>query len=71
MAITSELRILSQSIAKNAGSAADGVQDAFALLKNRRDDFETGIETLINGDPKIGLPPTPSAIQRTELATLK
>ena len=70
MAITSELRILSQSIAKNASSAADGVQDAFVLLKNRRNDFDAGIDTLINGDPKIGLPPTPTAIQGAELATL-
>ena len=55
---------------KNAGSAADGVQDAFTLLRNRRNEFESGMETLINGDPKIGLPSTPADIQKNELAKL-
>lgn len=70
MAITGELRILSQSIGKNASNAADGVQDAFALLRNRRDEFAVGVETLIEGDPRIGLPPTAVNIQKNELGIL-
>src|SRR5690348_12106955 len=60
ISIAGELRILSQSVAKNANNAADGIQDAFELLRNRRDEFDNGLDTLKNGDPKTGLPPTPA-----------
>lgn len=66
-----ELRILSQSIAKYASNAADGIQDAFDLLRNRRDEFDSGLDTLINGDPKINLPPSPLAINKGELLRLQ
>lgn len=70
MTVTSELRILSQSIGKNASNAADGVQDAFLLLRNRRNEYEQGINVLMNGEPKIGLPPSPKVIQKNELSVL-
>lgn len=69
--VAGELRILSQSIAKYASNAADGIQDAFDLLRNRRDEFDEGIETLVNGDPKIKLPPTPPIIAKGELLKLE
>ncbi|MBN9287649.1 MAG: chemotaxis protein [Gammaproteobacteria bacterium 39-13] len=71
IAIAGELRILSQSLAKNANNAADGVQDAFELLRNRRDEFDNGLDTLINGDPKSGLPPTSADIRQRELLRLE
>ncbi|MGE3320286.1 MAG: type IV pili methyl-accepting chemotaxis transducer N-terminal domain-containing protein [Candidatus Berkiella sp.] len=64
MAVAGELRILSQSIAKYASNAADGIQDAFELLRNRRDEFDNGLEILTNGDPKTGTPPTPLKIRQ-------
>lgn len=67
IAIAGELRILSQSIASNAGNAADGVQDAFEVLRNRRDEFDNDLDTLVNGDLKIGLPPSVSAIRQGDL----
>lgn len=71
IAVAGELRILSQSIAKYASNAADGVQDAFELLRNRRDEFDNGLDTLTNGDSKIGLTPTPSDIRKRELLRLE
>jgi twitching motility protein PilJ len=71
IAVAGELRILSQSIAKYASNAAEGIQDAFDLLRNRRDEFDERIETLVNGDPKIKLPPTPPIIAKGELLKLE
>ncbi len=71
IAIAGELRILSQSLAKNASNAADGAQDAFELLRNRRDEFDNGLDTLINGDVKTGLPPTSTDIRHRELLRLE
>lgn len=47
-----ELRVLSQRIAKNATEAAAGKGEAFKLLKDARNDFET-LEHLVNGDEHI------------------
>lgn len=69
--IAGELRILSQSLAKNASNAADGIQDAFSLLRNRRDEFDKGLDALINGDPEKGLPPTSADIRHRELLRLE
>ncbi|MBS0288811.1 MAG: type IV pili methyl-accepting chemotaxis transducer N-terminal domain-containing protein [Proteobacteria bacterium] len=71
IAIAGELRILSQSLAKNASNAADGVQDAFELLRNRRDEFDSGLDTLINGDIKTDLPPSAANIRQRELLRLE
>lgn len=71
IAVAGELRILSQSIAKYASNAADGIQDAFDLLRTRRDEFDEGVETLANGDRKIKLPPSPPVIAKGELLKLE
>ncbi|MCG8612771.1 MAG: methyl-accepting chemotaxis protein [Pseudomonadales bacterium] len=52
----SELRVLSQEIAKNATEAASGKQEAFDQLKRSRDDFNRLWGLIINGDPSTGLP---------------
>jgi twitching motility protein PilJ len=71
IAISGELRILSQSIAKYASNAAEGTQDAFELLRNRRDEFDNDLDRLINGDIKTGLPPTLLVIRQHELIRLE
>lgn len=54
-----ELRVLSQRIAKNATEAAAGKTEAFAELREARDEFERRWKFLDNGDISIGLPPAP------------
>lgn len=71
IAIAGELRILSQSVASNAGNAADGIQDAFEALHNRRDEFDNNLDVLVNGDPKMGLPASPPSIKQAELLRLE
>ena len=57
-----ELRVLSQRIAKNATEAAAGKAEAFALLKDARNDFETRWGFLVNGDAENGLPSAPDSL---------
>ncbi|WP_026146487.1 methyl-accepting chemotaxis protein [Zestomonas thermotolerans] len=58
-----ELRVLSQRIAKNATEAAAGKAEAFPLLKDVRNDFETRWNILVNGDASSGLPAAPEALR--------
>ena len=51
-----ELRVLSQRIAKNATEAAAGKAEAFALLKDARNDFDRRWGYLTMGDLDTGLP---------------
>lgn len=54
---TSDLRVLSQEIAKNSSEAADGKSAAFGQLRISRDRFETLFNHLVNGNPEVDLPP--------------
>lgn len=54
-----ELRVLSQRIAKNATEAAAGKAEAFALLKDARNDFDRRWGYLTKGNPDTGLPMVP------------
>ncbi|WP_137823113.1 methyl-accepting chemotaxis protein [Pseudomonas sp. D(2018)] len=58
-----ELRVLSQRIAKNSSEAAAGKAEAFALLKDARNDFEKRWNFLLKGDAATGLPPAPAAVK--------
>lgn len=58
-----ELRVLSQRIAKNAVEAAVGTVDAFASLKDARNDFSERWASLAQGDESIGLPAVPDSLQ--------
>ncbi len=58
-----ELRVLSQRIAKNATEAAAGKTEAFALLKDARNDFEKRWSFLVKGDNSTGLPPAPGIVK--------
>ena len=57
-----ELRVLSQRIAKNATEAAAGKVEAFALLKDARNDFETRWGYLVDGDVENDVPPAPDSL---------
>ena len=52
-----ELRVLSQELAKNAVEASGGKAEAFSLLRNARDNFETRWAYLAKGNAETGLPP--------------
>ena len=71
IAMAGELRILSQSIAKYASNAADGMQDAFEILRDRRDEFDADTEILRNGNTKEKLPPSPLMIRKKELSDVE
>ncbi|MDM8349078.1 methyl-accepting chemotaxis protein [Pseudomonas sp. sp1636] len=58
-----ELRVLSQRIAKNSTEAAAGTAEAFGLLREARNDFETRWGYLTNGNQESGVPSAPEAVQ--------
>ncbi|MFZ3024946.1 methyl-accepting chemotaxis protein [Pseudomonas sp.] len=58
-----ELRVLSQRIAKAATEAAAGKAEAFALLKDARNDYAKRWDALVKGDDVNGIPPAPEAVQ--------
>jgi len=55
-AYASDLRVLSQEVAKNATEAASGKEEAFAQLKRSREDFEKLLGYIVNGNDESGLP---------------
>ena len=65
-----ELRILSQQLAKSASEAATGKAEAFKDLRQARAEFERRLNILRSGDPQTGLPASP-AILRPRLDTLE
>ena len=58
-----ELRVLSQQIAKDAVEAATGTQEAFASLKQARNDFNQRWGYLSQGNDSIGLPAVPESLR--------
>lgn len=64
---TSDLRVLSQEIAKNSSEAADGKAEAFGQLRTSRDRFETLFNHLVNGNPDVDLP----ALETEDIGTLQ
>ncbi|OZG75151.1 chemotaxis protein [Hahella sp. CCB-MM4] len=65
----SELRVLSQEIAKNSSEAADGKPEAFDQLRRSRDDFQGLWDVLDKGNPEQNLPPVEMA-QMSNVGTL-
>ncbi|MCC5810083.1 MAG: type IV pili methyl-accepting chemotaxis transducer N-terminal domain-containing protein [Ectothiorhodospiraceae bacterium] len=55
---TEAIRVLAQSIAKNASEAANGKTDAFFQLRDARRDLEQNMNILVQGNPETSLPPT-------------
>jgi twitching motility protein PilJ len=58
---TSDLRVLSQEIAKNSSEAADGKAEAFGQLRTSRNQFEKLFNYLVEGNPEEDLPPVANA----------
>jgi twitching motility protein PilJ len=63
LSVAGDLRVTSQQIAKAATESAAGKADAFRVLKEARDYFESDWSELVNGNPSTGLPPAPEAVQ--------
>lgn len=66
-----ELRVLSQRIAKNSTEAAAGTAEAFALLRDARNDFQARWGYLTDGSEESGLPPAPESLQEPMAAVQK
>ncbi len=54
----SDLRVLSQEIAKNASEASGGKAEAFDQLKRSRDDFVRNLNLIVQGNQDSALPPS-------------
>lgn len=61
--LASEQRVLARAVVVDVLEAARGKEVAFTRLKGNRDRFEQIISIEKNGDPGIGLPPTPEEAQ--------
>jgi twitching motility protein PilJ len=62
---SSQLLMLSQRLARDAREAMRGEELAFTTLKASRDQFETIVNSLKNGNDKLGIPASPGSIQPT------
>jgi len=70
LALTTEIQVRAQQLAKAAGEAAVGNFDAFDELSTTRDIIAEAIGQLRNGNPETNLPPSP-AVVNDSLATLE
>lgn len=62
LALTTEIQVRAQQLAKSAGEAAIGNFDAFDELGRTRDIITGAIDQLRNGNPETGLPPSPASV---------
>ena len=65
ISLAGEQRVLSQSLVKNAVESSSAKVEAFKQLKLARISFENILNTLVNGKPETGLPPSPEVSQVT------
>ncbi|GAB4168711.1 MAG: chemotaxis chemoreceptor PilJ [Wenzhouxiangellaceae bacterium] len=70
LALTTEIQVRAQQLAKAAGEAAVGNFDAFDELSQTRQIIADAINQLRNGNPETGLPPSPAKVNDS-LATLE
>lgn len=70
LALTTEVQVRAQQLAKAAGEAAIGNFDAFDELGRTRQTISDAIGQLRNGNPATGLPPSPNTVNDS-LATLE
>lgn len=70
LALTTEVQVRAQQLAKAAGEAAIGNFDAFDELGRTREIISSAISQLRNGNPESGLPPSPASVNDS-LATLE
>ena len=62
---SSQLLMLSQRLAKDAREAMRGEEAAFKTLKTSRDQFKAIVNSLKNGDDKLGIPASPDSVKPT------
>ena len=70
LALTTEIQVRAQQLAKASGEAAVGNFDAFDELADTRDIIAGAIDQLRNGNPETDLPPSPAAVNDS-LSTLE
>jgi twitching motility protein PilJ len=70
LALTTDIQVRAQQLAKAAGESAVGNFDAFDELRETRNNINSAINQLRNGNPVTGLPPSPQAVE-DELATME
>ncbi|MBL36992.1 MAG: chemotaxis protein [Xanthomonadales bacterium] len=70
LALTTEIQVRAQQLAKAAGEAAVGNFDAFDELETTRDIISESINQLRNGNPETNLPPSPASVNDS-LSTLE
>src|SRR6056297_2911120 len=70
LALTTEIQVRAQQLAKAAGEAAVGNFDAFDELATTRDIISESISQLRNGNPETNLPPSPASVNDS-LSTLE
>lgn len=70
LALTTDIQVRAQQLAKAAGESAVGNFDAFDELRETRNIIDNAVSILRNGDPAIDLPASPDAVN-DELATLE
>ncbi len=66
-----EIRVLSQDIVIDSTKAANADVEEFPTLKKYRDRLDTQVNLLLNGDPTINLPRSPSGVAGPLAATDK
>lgn len=70
LALTTDIQVRAQQLAKAAGESAVGNFDAFDELRETRDIIDNAITTLRRGRAETGLPPSPPRVNDS-LATLE
>ncbi|TVQ35297.1 MAG: methyl-accepting chemotaxis protein, partial [Wenzhouxiangella sp.] len=70
LALTTDIQVRAQQLAKAAGESAVGNFDAFDELSRTRDIIDNAIRTLRRGSPATGLPPSPAQVNDA-LSTLE
>jgi len=63
VALSTDVQVVSQQLAKSASEAASGVFDAFFALGDARSIIEEDMKALSDGDPLLSLPAVPSGLQ--------
>lgn len=70
LALTTDIQVRAQQLAKAAGESAVGNFDAFDELRETRNIIDNAITTLRQGRPETGLPPSPARVNDS-LSTLE
>ena len=70
LALTTEIQVRAQQLAKSAGESAQGTFEALIELGETRAQIDRAMTALRQGEPGTGLPPSPAAVNAS-LSTLE